>query len=292
MTRLVTQATDLTRRGAFDEARSILSRIVELEPNWLPGLLEYGGILQRLGQYHEGVAALDRAFDLAPDDWRVAFALGGGLHNADRVAEAARMFRRASVLAPDQPTALAHLCDSEQRSGRPGAALAGISWLLCLAPHSFQALALKAVCLANLSRYDEAIVAAGRSLLINPAAAGLERHLAISHSQRANNNKALIALRRTCQLAPEWDEAWLDLAGALFGERDYARAEHAVRRALDLGAAPAESHFLLARILWAMDRRDHATEQFKQAVALDPARDLDAKIALLTTTSMDFAYRD
>jgi hypothetical protein len=50
--------------------------------------------------------------------------------------------------------------------------------------------------------------------------------------------------------------------------------------------------FLLAPMLWVMDRRDRATEHFKQAVTLDPAREMDVKIILLTTPSVDFTCHD
>jgi DNA-binding winged helix-turn-helix (wHTH) protein/tetratricopeptide (TPR) repeat protein len=88
------------------------------------------------------------------------------------------------------------------------------------------------------------------------------------------SNVRLLALRaatRAVQLDPKSAEGYTALGYASMHEMDWARAEHALRRAIDVGPQYSPAHQTYASFLAVHKRFDEAIAEARRAVDLDPA---------------------
>jgi thioredoxin-like negative regulator of GroEL len=101
--------------------------------------------------------------------------------------------------------------------------------------------------------------------------------------------------RRAVSLDPRDRVSWHNLAAAEGDLGHAAEAEHAARRALELGIPAPETRLVLARALQDLNRLDEAERMFEQAIALRPSypeahRDL-AQLRWMRTASSETALR-
>ncbi|HRI15565.1 MAG TPA: tetratricopeptide repeat protein [Verrucomicrobiota bacterium] len=90
----------LSELGEFPRAIAVLRRLVEIDPDHLPGRVSLGVALGRSGNETEAVEVLTQALELAPDDVWAQKNLGGILFRLGRVAEARVHLETAVDLAP------------------------------------------------------------------------------------------------------------------------------------------------------------------------------------------------
>ena len=90
----------LSDQGRLDSARSLLERLVELEPDHSNGWTALGVALARSGDKPEALKAFRRALELAPAN---AYALrnAGAILGEAAPAEALPLFEKAAALLPD-----------------------------------------------------------------------------------------------------------------------------------------------------------------------------------------------
>jgi tetratricopeptide (TPR) repeat protein len=242
------------------------------------------------GEIAAGIGRLGDIARLAPTAPEAWFNLAATLHNDGQRGGAARNFRRALLSDPGFVPALAHLTRHEAEASGPGAGLAQAWRLTTLVPFSAQALALTTQYLFELDRHEAAGEAARRSLVLEPIAAGLYRLMGLGAARLQRIETAETALRRACALQPHWADARLALAGAKFTRGDFEGCLREATRALADGGYRAEATFLQARAALALNRVEDADTFFAIAVAEEPARALDARIARLTLSRADFTH--
>jgi tetratricopeptide (TPR) repeat protein len=204
-----------------------------------------------------------------PVDPRVWFNLGAIAHNAGNDQVATDGFRRAVLIEPGFAAAQAQLMTAAARCDGPAAGLAMATRLACVVPGSAQNRALITQYLFELGRDGEVAAAGAMSLVLDPAAAGLYRLMALSASRGQEMAVAAGLLKRALALRPDWVDARVALAGAWFALRKF----EAATRELDCSDAKqtGEGAMLRGRALWALDRRDEAETSFALAVGLEAA---------------------
>jgi tetratricopeptide (TPR) repeat protein len=90
-------------RGNLEKAAEHYRRSLELDPENVKCLVEYGLVAVRLGQTEEGLARLRQAVERAPDDAEVVGKLAKGLRLAGRSDEARAALRAALFRNPRVP---------------------------------------------------------------------------------------------------------------------------------------------------------------------------------------------
>lgn len=248
------------------------------------------------GDIEAALARLEGAFRLAsaspeareaPD---LAFNLAAIHHNAGRQDLALGFFKRALILAPGFLKAFGHATTSTAQRRGPGPALKLARRLARLAPLSPQVRALATQYTYELGDHAAVPALARAALVLEPGAAGLYRLMGLSASRLQRIEAATTALQRACALQPNWADARLALAGATFAQRDFEGCLAEASHALALGGDRAEATFLQARAALALNRVEDADTFFAIAVAEEPARALDARIARLTLSRADFTH--
>jgi Flp pilus assembly protein TadD len=97
------RASELFRRGQYQEAATEYRRAMEWNPSWADPHLGLGNALWKMGQRQEALQSYRQAVSLGRD-WREAhIALGDALIDSEKWAEAVPVLRRAATLAPADP---------------------------------------------------------------------------------------------------------------------------------------------------------------------------------------------
>ncbi len=90
----------LLAHGALPQARELLARALEMDPD-NPAALELSGTLMcSAGDCEQGIELLQAAAERSPESYQTRRNLGNALHLAGRLAEAARAYRAALSLHP------------------------------------------------------------------------------------------------------------------------------------------------------------------------------------------------
>lgn len=94
------------KRALGHEARGLMRRAVELEPNNARARMRFGNVLQGLGDKREAEREYRAALELWPNDSAPHWLLGGFLSSTDQDhAQAGQLLKRAVELDPDDSTA-------------------------------------------------------------------------------------------------------------------------------------------------------------------------------------------
>lgn len=232
----------LRRQGRHAEAIEIYRRVLEIDDRLVQGNGGLGIALFHSGRYAEAVAPLEKALELEPDarfTGELAMYAGRAAHRLDRLDAASAHLRRAAALMPDPADALLELSKVRFAQGRADEAL------------------------DHLRR--------ARELRPNDPATLVNAGEALRKGERSTEAVALYraALRIDADFAP----AQVGLGAALFNLDRYDEALEPLTRAMqqemDPGTA-ATAHYLAARSLLALDRKEEAAGQFERALKRDP----------------------
>ena len=157
---LLRVANALARRGRFEDAVLYYDRVIELEPEWAPAVLEKRAtVLVNLGRGKEAVADFERAVEAAPDDPALRRRFAEALeHLGDEAAAAEQRATVSRLTADDVQQALMILESARSllRQGDSAAALERYREALALAPDNLEARYGVAATLGHLERFEEA----------------------------------------------------------------------------------------------------------------------------------------
>ncbi|MCC6648201.1 MAG: tetratricopeptide repeat protein [Polyangiaceae bacterium] len=124
------------------------------------------------GRLDEADALLARSAALAPGSWRTDNALCYVRLNQGRLDEALSLCHASAASRPSNPRVWTNLAAIHLRAGRHAACVGATDRGLGVKPHDVEARYLRATCLANLGRYEEASDELARCLSLSPAHAG------------------------------------------------------------------------------------------------------------------------
>jgi tetratricopeptide (TPR) repeat protein len=188
------------RLGELGRARTVLERLVQLQPAWADGFYELGLSLAGLGEPVAAQAALRRALALKPDlsdAWRALadqFTLAGDVASAD---EAYARHIQSSVRNPALLQAASALCDN-----RLGVAERLLKAYLKDAPTDVAAIRMLAELASRLGRYDDAEALLERCLELAPGFAAARSNYAFVLNRQNKSVEAIAQIDRLLALEP------------------------------------------------------------------------------------------
>jgi tetratricopeptide (TPR) repeat protein len=124
--------------------------------------------------------------------------------------------------------------------------------------------------LEKAGRLDEAVRENEAALAIDPNDAQVHVNLISLYGRTGDPTKARLHFEAVTKLTSGRSDAWYDYGVLLFHERNYAEAEQAFRRALEINPNYAEAHNNLGAICEQQGRLDDAANEFRQAIANRP----------------------
>jgi len=266
-------------RSDFEAARATLEEAIELEPDDARAWFNLGLARERLGQRDESYAALRKARELDRRDPDIARALGLAEIDRKRWVEATSLLVAATEARPEDPELYLHLGRAQAGLGNAEGALESFRNARRLDPGNRLGVAVTASLLAaGMLRERENAAGAEQEAR---AAIDLDRGavdawilLGLAELDQGRAAEALEALETARRLAPERADAAQNVGSAKLELRDYAGAEEAFRRALELDPSNAEVQQVLAQI-----EARRAAEAAQAAPSRRKAPSLGAKLA-------------
>jgi len=143
--------------GRFDEAAANFAAAVRAAPTSVRALTNLGSAIGMLGDTEGAILRFREALKLDPNSFVVHYNLGELCLGSGRHLEAVHYLEQAVKARPDDVRSQVLLARAYQQTGKPERALSVYDTALELAPGSEEAFLGKAVVLAQLQRYPEAI---------------------------------------------------------------------------------------------------------------------------------------
>lgn len=272
------------QRERYDDAQAIYQKAVEVTPGDADAHLKLGQAYLRAGSLDEAVDQLGRASELNPRLQRAYLDLGQALELQGRPAQATTQYERAVEINPNDAEARFRLGQAYRQAGALEDAVEQLAALQAL-PRAEPWHAVGAIQLAQayngLARYDEAVQVLEQTLAAQPglaesdSRAALQFQLAEVSRLRGDLAGAEEQYLATLEIDPAFADAQLQLAGVYEARGDLEAAAAAFARVSEMeGAGPAVVAAALTRLgnlLSGQGLGEEAVEQYRQAIAADPA---------------------
>ena len=223
--------------GLHNEAAEAYERLLDRHPDWIEGYRHLSGSLAASGNRDAAIANAIRASELAPDNFDFALHVGCLLLEAQRPAEAMFYLERAGDIEPQNPHALRALSATEYALNRPHEAVDLALRAAALAPSDSEFVIHAGELLLRADRLDEALALLGKMVRHEPANPILWRLISAAESQREEPDRALAAIERALELAPDHAEYHLHHGHLLYRFGDFTAAAEAFNRAAELDPA-------------------------------------------------------
>ncbi len=162
------QLAELYRQGAMQALVNTGQPLLLQFPNSAPLLTLLGVAHLSSGKFNQAKAVLSKLVQIAPNDAEAHNNLGIALRRLTQLPEATACFRKAIALKDDYAEAYNNLGNALRDSGELGDALDAYTHALRLRPAYADALTNLAGAFADLRRRDEAIACYKRALEIDP----------------------------------------------------------------------------------------------------------------------------
>jgi predicted Zn-dependent protease len=237
------RAQALLREGRIDEARSILARCVEAEPDNAQACVLLARTLTRKRRFADAAEYFERAHRLHPEDVPTLFELASCLHNQARYEQALERWRELSVLGAKD-------AQLNQRT----------DWL-----------ELWASAASELELVPEAISVYQRLVALEPGNPDLRRRLAREYLAASRFEEAAKELRICTQAEPEEHSGQYLLGWACLQIGADEEAEKALEKAVALSPSDPECWLKLAKLYGRQDREEEAEKTYARVLELKPS---------------------
>jgi protein O-GlcNAc transferase len=246
-------AESLTAAAAWDEAGVVYRRILAEHGDFPRAWYGLGRVQAAKGDHAAAAESYTRACDLFPLYGAAHFALAAELRRLRKPAEAeqhlAQYSKNATAEPPLDDPLFARIHELNQ---------------------STTAHLQRGAELEKEGKLEDAIVEHEAALATDPNNVQVHVNLIGLYGRSGNAAMARQHFEIATRLSPGRSDAWYDYGVLLFGQHDYAGAEHAYRRALEINPSYAEAHNNLGAIYEQQGRLDDAEREFREAITAMP----------------------
>jgi len=259
-----------------ENAADLLMRAHGFEPGNVKILSDLSTALRSIGQAQAAEVYLRRALELDPDFVIGLTNLGGLYLDQRRLEDAVQVLERAVRLDGAGADAWGLLADAQSRRGEEAAAVAAFEKAVTLRPRDARLRNSYANVLYQMNRYDAAREQAGEALSLDPRFAEAQVTLANIAYAAGRFEEAEQDYRKAITLNPQNTNAWRSLAGCRkFAQGDpitqeLERLEPQLAKAAD--PARMNFHFARGKVLMDQGADDRAMADFAAANALAAKR--------------------
>lgn len=142
--------------GRFEEAKEILGKLVELQPNNIEILMLYARVLDALGEVEQSLEIYERAWALNPENVQLLYTIAEANYHSDKYERAATFFSQLLQYKPTDVQVLALLASCYQSLEKCTKAIDVYQRLLTLEPQNIRALCEMARCFYENLQFIEA----------------------------------------------------------------------------------------------------------------------------------------
>ncbi|MBE2249449.1 MAG: tetratricopeptide repeat protein [Myxococcus sp.] len=254
----------------LDAAKVHAMAAVRLAPRQGVGWTLVGLTHESLGEMELALDALKKGAELSPEVFLCQLNLGRVLAAQGKAQEAVAALTQATTIAPQNPDAFLFLGMAYRLGKQHRLALRALEKAKDLAPRSVSAWATLGDVLFELKEFkaardvfDLGLKACGD----HPAL--LEKALAAT--MMLDDAPAAVGyLERELLVAPDHEQAWLNLANVLMLTGDLDKAEQVALELLEKNPKQWEAHFALGNLYAAVPLAEKAEQAYRKAIALAP----------------------
>ncbi|TAJ08061.1 hypothetical protein DMA11_21795 [Marinilabiliaceae bacterium JC017] len=301
----IKQASLLTDRGNYEEARQLLERLVQIEYTNSDVFLNLGWIYLNQYEQKKAIEHFHKAVEFAfEDEEDILFEIGYNLSQEGLYREAIPFFMRAKEKYPPNENLLFELAFCLDKMGLTEDSIAMYHQLLDINPFSENGWYNLGILYNKQEKYTEAVQAYEYTSTINPnhpeacfnkgnslAHAGLfsealeayldhasmskdnvltYQYIADCWEQLGNYDMAIRFFRLVTTIKATSPDAWYGLGTSLMGKEQFESGLQAIDQAISINPMNADYWFAHARGLFELDKVDDATRSLENGLNLDP----------------------
>jgi protein O-GlcNAc transferase len=267
---MLQQAIQAFQAANFDEADSILKRILQVDSKNFPSLHILGLIKASQFKFREATDYLARAARIQPNDASLQYNLAKALSDSGNDTDALSHHKKAVALAPNNPEAWLNYGKTTSNLGRYDEALAHYDKSLSLKPDYAEAWSNKGVALIELKRYDEALAHYDKALSLKPDYAEAWSNKGATLNDLKRFDEALAHFDEALSLKSDYAEAWSNKGVTLNGLKRHDEALAHYDKSLSLKPDYAEAWSNKGVALIELQRYDEALAHYDKPLSLKP----------------------
>ena len=267
---LLAEAARHQSAGRFDSAVACYQKALEIKPQIVPALLQFGRLRLQQGLHAEAADLINRALEIDPQIPGGCTAMGLALSNLDRLEDAVASFTRAVAQRDDDLQALTSLGILLSVQDRLEEAVPYYQQAIGLAPDDAELHNGVGIALIGLGRPEEAAAALHRAVALAPEVAEPHSNLGMALGQLGRLDDAVASFQRAITLQPDYVDAHLNLAQAVRQAGDLDAAAASYRQLLVLAPDYAPGHFVLGVLLAELRRPADAIVCYERCLDLQP----------------------
>ena len=256
--------------GELEAAKVHAMAAVRLAPRHGLGWTLVGLVHESLNEHELALDALKKGAELSADSFLCQFNLGRFLASQGRAQEAVAALTQATGLAPTNPDGFLFLGLAYRVGKQHRLALRSLEKAKDLAPKNVDTWATLADVLFELKEFQ-----AARDMLdLGLKACGdhpalLEKALAAT-MMLDDAPGAVAYLERELKVAPQHEQAWLNLANLSMLVGDFEKAERVAKQLLEKNPTQWEAHFVLGNLYAAVPLPEKAEAAYRKAIDAAP----------------------
>jgi protein O-mannosyl-transferase len=224
---------------------------------------------QMVTYWKDGIALANRALSVTGKNYLMDTLLARLLYEKGDFNQALRYCGESVTIQRDVPGAWLISGMSLTELGRLAEAERSLRRAIEIDPSIPEAYAALAKVMGETDRLDEGILLYTKALAMNPKLEEANFNLAVLYTRKGNYSQAARAYEASIAAKPS-SEAWNGLGDSLVALGEIARAENAYRQSIRLEPGQAVTHYNLAVVLSAQDRKAEALTEAVDALRLAP----------------------
>ncbi|MBL9188089.1 MAG: tetratricopeptide repeat protein [Opitutaceae bacterium] len=283
-------ADALNTAQKYDDAVGLLEKIIARDAEHPEALILMGQVRLRMGDKERAITTLERAIALYPRSAPVHFQLGAAQESAGNLAAASASFAQALRIAPNYVPAAMSLAQVQARQGDFANAVKTIEPLARREPPIVEARSLLAAALRGQGALDEALKLYRQLAEANPKIADFPFLVASVLEQKGQADEARSVYAALHEQAPDYLPAIERLVRAELAQKQFAPAIARLEAYSARNPTVAAPHLMLANVYLVQPDNAKAETALKKAIELQP----DAHIAysLLSKIYLDTNQTD
>jgi tetratricopeptide (TPR) repeat protein len=264
------EAIALHQQGRFEQAITLYSDILKVEPRHFDAIHLLGVIADHMKNHRLAVDLIDQAIAINSSNADAYFNRGNALKELNQLDAAVESYDKAVRLNPRYANAFNNRGVVLQKLSRFAAAAESYGKAVRIKPDYAEAHFNLGVVLQELQRFDEALASYNRVTALKPDFPAAHYNSGIALHGLERFDEALASYDRAIALDPNYAEAHANRGVTLEKLKRFDESVAGYDAAIALKPEYAEAYFNRANALTELGRLEAAVESYEQAIGTKP----------------------